>query len=83
MISTFPESFSKVVHSTRRHLALVVRLFVACFIRDFPVSLENSHVIERDQIFVSVVDRGPDGVQLSSAFDRRFLSHADMCYIPL
>ncbi|XP_035513302.1 regulator of telomere elongation helicase 1 [Morone saxatilis] len=40
---------------------------------EFPVSLENSHVIERDQIFVSVIDRGPDGVQLSSAFDRRFV----------
>ncbi|XP_076596702.1 regulator of telomere elongation helicase 1 isoform X1 [Chaetodon auriga] len=40
---------------------------------DFPVSLENSHVIERDQIFVSVIDQGPDGVQLSSAFDRRFV----------
>ncbi|XP_034733746.1 regulator of telomere elongation helicase 1 [Etheostoma cragini] len=39
----------------------------------FPVSLENSHVIERDQIFVGVIDRGPDGVHLSSAFDRRFL----------
>uniref|UniRef100_A0A3Q4BVD7 Regulator of telomere elongation helicase 1 n=1 Tax=Mola mola TaxID=94237 RepID=A0A3Q4BVD7_MOLML len=38
----------------------------------FPVSLENSHVIERDQIFVSVIDRGPDGVELSSAFHRRF-----------
>ncbi|XP_040927591.1 regulator of telomere elongation helicase 1 isoform X3 [Betta splendens] len=39
----------------------------------FPVSLENRHVIERDQIFVSIIDRGPDGVHLSSAFDRRFL----------
>ncbi|XP_061591579.1 regulator of telomere elongation helicase 1 isoform X2 [Cololabis saira] len=39
----------------------------------FPVSLENSHVIERDQIFVSVIDRGPDGAHLSSAFDRRFV----------
>uniref|UniRef100_A0AAQ4PPV0 Regulator of telomere elongation helicase 1 n=1 Tax=Gasterosteus aculeatus aculeatus TaxID=481459 RepID=A0AAQ4PPV0_GASAC len=39
----------------------------------FPVSLENSHVIERDQIFVGIVERGPDGVPLSSAFDRRFL----------
>ncbi|XP_007575500.1 regulator of telomere elongation helicase 1 [Poecilia formosa] len=38
----------------------------------FPVLLENGHVIERDQIFVSVIDRGPDGVHLSSAFDRRF-----------
>uniref|UniRef100_A0A672YV14 Regulator of telomere elongation helicase 1 n=1 Tax=Sphaeramia orbicularis TaxID=375764 RepID=A0A672YV14_9TELE len=41
---------------------------------EFPVQLENSHVIERDQIFVSVIDRGPDGVHLSSAFDRRYMS---------
>ncbi|XP_061758411.1 regulator of telomere elongation helicase 1-like isoform X2 [Nerophis ophidion] len=39
----------------------------------FPVSLENGHVIERDQIFVSVIERGPDEVPLSSAFDRRFV----------
>uniref|UniRef100_A0A665WEZ2 Regulator of telomere elongation helicase 1 n=1 Tax=Echeneis naucrates TaxID=173247 RepID=A0A665WEZ2_ECHNA len=39
----------------------------------FPVCLENSHVIERDQIFVSIIDQGPDGVGLSSAFDRRFV----------
>ncbi|XP_063064363.1 regulator of telomere elongation helicase 1 [Engraulis encrasicolus] len=40
---------------------------------DFPVSLENPHVIQRDQIFVSIIDKGPDGTFLSSAFDRRFL----------
>nr|XP_046251810.1 regulator of telomere elongation helicase 1 [Scatophagus argus] len=40
---------------------------------EFPVSLENSHVIERDQIYVSIIDRGPDGELLSSAFDRRFV----------
>uniref|UniRef100_A0A8D0AJT2 Regulator of telomere elongation helicase 1 n=1 Tax=Sander lucioperca TaxID=283035 RepID=A0A8D0AJT2_SANLU len=39
----------------------------------FPVTLENSHVIERDQIFVGIIECGPDGVQLSSAFDRRFV----------
>ncbi|KAM4736852.1 regulator of telomere elongation helicase 1 [Anableps anableps] len=38
----------------------------------FPVLLENGHVINRDQIFVSVIDRGPDGVLLSSSFNRRF-----------
>ncbi|XP_029020050.1 regulator of telomere elongation helicase 1-like [Betta splendens] len=36
----------------------------------FPVSLENRHAIERDQIFVSIIERGPDRVYLSSAFDR-------------
>lgn len=40
---------------------------------EFPVLLENKHVIERDQIFVGIVEKGPDGVQLSSAFDRRFV----------
>ncbi|XP_051967242.1 regulator of telomere elongation helicase 1 [Xyrauchen texanus] len=39
----------------------------------FPISLENPHVIQRDQIFVSIIDKGPDGVQLSTAFDRRFV----------
>ncbi|KAM4034072.1 regulator of telomere elongation helicase 1 isoform 2-T2 [Anomaloglossus baeobatrachus] len=38
----------------------------------FPVSLENPHVIEKHQIWVGVVPRGPDRAQLSSAFDRRF-----------
>ncbi|XP_077109119.1 regulator of telomere elongation helicase 1 isoform X3 [Ranitomeya variabilis] len=38
----------------------------------FPVSLENPHVIEKHQIWVGVVPRGPDGAQLSSAFNRRF-----------
>uniref|UniRef100_A0A8C5HDJ8 Regulator of telomere elongation helicase 1 n=1 Tax=Gouania willdenowi TaxID=441366 RepID=A0A8C5HDJ8_GOUWI len=46
----------------------------------FEVLLENSHVIERDQIFVSIIDRGPDGVHLSSAFDRRLvLSYSMIC----
>uniref|UniRef100_A0A8B9HQ84 Regulator of telomere elongation helicase 1 n=1 Tax=Astyanax mexicanus TaxID=7994 RepID=A0A8B9HQ84_ASTMX len=40
----------------------------------FPVSLENPHVIQKDQIFVSIVDKGPDGVQLSTAFDKRWFS---------
>lgn len=44
-------------------------LLLAC--REFPVHLENGHVIERDQIFVGVIPQGPDGVHLSSAFDRR------------
>ncbi|MCJ8737913.1 hypothetical protein PDJAM_G00029500 [Pangasius djambal] len=39
----------------------------------FPVCLENPHVIQKDQIFVSIIDKGPDGVQLSAAFDRRFV----------
>uniref|UniRef100_A0AAR2L997 Regulator of telomere elongation helicase 1 n=1 Tax=Pygocentrus nattereri TaxID=42514 RepID=A0AAR2L997_PYGNA len=39
----------------------------------FPVCLENPHVIQQDQIFVSIVDKGPDGVQLSTAFDKRWV----------
>ncbi|KAM4692012.1 regulator of telomere elongation helicase 1 [Rhinophrynus dorsalis] len=38
----------------------------------FPVSLENPHVIDKHQIWVGIVPRGPDGSQLSSSYDRRF-----------
>lgn len=38
----------------------------------FPVFLENPHVIDKHQIWVGVIPRGPDGAQLSSAFDKRF-----------
>ncbi|XP_045152856.1 regulator of telomere elongation helicase 1 isoform X1 [Echinops telfairi] len=38
----------------------------------FPVCLENPHVIDKHQIWVGVIPRGPDGAQLSSAFDKRF-----------
>ncbi|XP_043912911.1 regulator of telomere elongation helicase 1 [Protopterus annectens] len=38
----------------------------------FPVSLENPHVIDRHQIWVGIFPKGPDGIQLSSAYDRRF-----------
>ncbi|MGH0156996.1 UNVERIFIED_CONTAM: hypothetical protein FKN15_032929 [Acipenser sinensis] len=39
---------------------------------EFPVTLENPHVIDKHQIFVGIVPKGPDGIQLSSAFDKRF-----------
>ncbi|XP_026110715.1 regulator of telomere elongation helicase 1-like isoform X2 [Carassius auratus] len=39
----------------------------------FPVSLENLHVIQPDQISASIIEKGPDGVKLSTAFDRRFV----------
>ncbi|XP_069506993.1 regulator of telomere elongation helicase 1 isoform X2 [Ambystoma mexicanum] len=38
----------------------------------FPISLENPHVIDKHQILVGIIPRGPDGIQLSSAFDKRF-----------
>nr|XP_014351760.1 PREDICTED: regulator of telomere elongation helicase 1 [Latimeria chalumnae] len=44
----------------------------------FPVCLENPHVIEKHQIWVGIVPKGPDGEQLSSAFDRRF---GDICLL--
>lgn len=54
-------------------------LLLAC--REFPVHLENGHVIERDQIFVGVIPQGPDGVHLSSAFDRRSLHLCTHMYL--
>uniref|UniRef100_A0A2K5YK11 Regulator of telomere elongation helicase 1 n=1 Tax=Mandrillus leucophaeus TaxID=9568 RepID=A0A2K5YK11_MANLE len=38
----------------------------------FPVCLGNPHIIDKHQIWVGIVLRGPDGAQLSSAFDRWF-----------
>ncbi|XP_060027612.1 regulator of telomere elongation helicase 1 isoform X4 [Erinaceus europaeus] len=38
----------------------------------FPVRLENPHVIQQHQVWVGIVPKGPDGAQLSSAFDKRF-----------
>ncbi|XP_031807652.1 regulator of telomere elongation helicase 1 isoform X6 [Sarcophilus harrisii] len=38
----------------------------------FPVCLENPHVIDKHQIWVGIVPKGPDGVFLSSAYDKRF-----------
>lgn len=35
------------------------------------ITLENKHIISRDQVFVSVVKRGPDGVELNSTFKNR------------
>ncbi|XP_078275154.1 regulator of telomere elongation helicase 1 isoform X2 [Rhinoraja longicauda] len=38
----------------------------------FPVTLENPHVIDKHQIWIGIVPKGPDGVQLSSAYNTRF-----------
>ncbi|XP_036606348.1 regulator of telomere elongation helicase 1 isoform X2 [Trichosurus vulpecula] len=38
----------------------------------FPVCLENPHVIDKHQIWVGIVPKGPDGGLLSSAYDKRF-----------
>ncbi|XP_031228933.1 regulator of telomere elongation helicase 1 isoform X2 [Mastomys coucha] len=38
----------------------------------FPICLENPHIIDKNQLWVGVIPRGPDGVQLSSAYDKRF-----------
>ncbi|KAG8131562.1 hypothetical protein E2320_009491, partial [Naja naja] len=38
----------------------------------FPVRLENPHVIDKHQICVGVIPKGPDGTLLSSTYKRRF-----------
>lgn len=46
-------------------------LFPLAIPSPFPVCLENPHIIDRNQLWVGVIPRGPDGVQLSSAYDKR------------
>ncbi|XP_009997011.1 PREDICTED: regulator of telomere elongation helicase 1 [Chaetura pelagica] len=38
----------------------------------FPVCLENPHVIEKHQLWVGIIPKGPDGTVLTSTFERRF-----------
>ncbi|XP_058033911.1 regulator of telomere elongation helicase 1 isoform X3 [Ahaetulla prasina] len=38
----------------------------------FPVHLENPHVIDKHQICVGVIPKGPDGGLLSSTYEKRF-----------
>ncbi|XP_028741090.1 regulator of telomere elongation helicase 1 isoform X4 [Peromyscus leucopus] len=53
-------------------LRSICSLFPLAIPSPFPVCLENPHIIGRNQLWVGVVPRGPDGVQLSSAYDKRF-----------
>ncbi|XP_059118123.1 regulator of telomere elongation helicase 1 isoform X2 [Peromyscus eremicus] len=53
-------------------LRSICYLFPLAIPSPFPVCLENPHIIGRNQLWVGVVPRGPDGVQLSSAYDKRF-----------
>ncbi|XP_015152087.2 regulator of telomere elongation helicase 1 isoform X3 [Gallus gallus] len=38
----------------------------------FPVLLENPHVIDKRQLWVGIIPKGPDGTVLNSAYERRF-----------
>ncbi|KFZ57964.1 Regulator of telomere elongation helicase 1, partial [Antrostomus carolinensis] len=38
----------------------------------FPVCLENPHVIDKNQLWVGIIPKGPDGTVLTSTYERRF-----------
>lgn len=38
----------------------------------FPVTLENPHVIDKHQVWIGTVGKGPDGVTLNSNFETRY-----------
>ncbi|XP_023240992.1 regulator of telomere elongation helicase 1 homolog isoform X2 [Centruroides sculpturatus] len=37
----------------------------------FPVTLENPHIIDDDQVFIGVLKQGPDGTNLNSSYQNR------------
>lgn len=41
------------------------------FFRDFPIRLENPHVVSPNQVWVGVVPNGPSGGLLNSSFNNR------------
>ncbi|KAJ7427077.1 Regulator of telomere elongation helicase 1 [Willisornis vidua] len=38
----------------------------------FPVCLENPHVIDKHQLWVGIIPKGPDGTELTSTYENRF-----------
>ncbi|KFW09472.1 Regulator of telomere elongation helicase 1, partial [Eurypyga helias] len=38
----------------------------------FPVCLENPHVIDKQQLWVGIIPKGPDGTVLTSTYEKRF-----------
>ena len=38
----------------------------------FPVMLENPHVIEKHQVWIGVLKKGPDGIVLNSNYETRY-----------
>ncbi|XP_009865860.1 PREDICTED: regulator of telomere elongation helicase 1, partial [Apaloderma vittatum] len=38
----------------------------------FPVCLENPHVIDKHQLWVGILPKGPDGTELTSNYEKRF-----------
>lgn len=40
-------------------------------IRPFPVQLENPHVIEKSQVWLGTLCKGPDGTVLNSEYKNR------------
>ncbi|NXY47279.1 RTEL1 helicase, partial [Ceuthmochares aereus] len=38
----------------------------------FPICLENPHVIDKHQLWVGIIPKGPDGAVLTSTYERRF-----------
>lgn len=39
----------------------------------FPVVLQNPHVIDKHQVWIGVLQKGPDGTMLNSSYETRFV----------
>ena len=53
-------------------ISIYVYPFVYLCYREFPLRLENPHVISPSQISVSVVKQGPESVTLNSNYQNRY-----------
>lgn len=47
------------------------KIVISCFRREFPVRLENPHVISSNQVWVGVVPSGPSGYSFNSSYKSR------------
>ena len=52
-------------------LVMFSHFFLTLSCRNFPISLQGSHVIDADQVWLGVVSRGCDNVKLNSSYGNR------------
>ena len=54
-----------------RNVLMLKNIFLVCPLREFPVRLENPHVISSNQIWAGAVPAGPSGCSFNSSYRTR------------
>lgn len=63
--------FARYMCDTETTYQYLNREFGACYLRNFPIRLENPHVISSNQMWAGVVPAGPSGRPFNSSYRNR------------